>query len=178
MLKHLAEAHPGSVSMLSQQYRMNHEICNLSNEIVYEGALKCADAEVANRRLDLPGFPDNMNEPDRFSWLSVSVDPQYPVVFLDTDSRSSQLATESFVSLERTTGRSGSGSIVNDTEAGLVRKVVTSLISCGLAASSIGVICPFRAQVSSVLGFRHVHDTNGLRSTSESSYASSMSTLM
>jgi DNA replication ATP-dependent helicase Dna2 len=154
MLKHLAEAHPGAVARLSHQYRMNHEICNLSNDIVYGGALKCADEEVARRQLDLPGFPENMTEPDRFSWVCSAVDPQHPVVFLDTDSRKSQVTTENvFVSLERTTGRNGSGSVVNDTEASIVRKVVTCLMSCGLAASSIGIICPFRAQVSEAIDF-------------------------
>lgn len=36
---------------------------------------------------------------------------------------------------------------MNDAEAEIVQTVVNSMLSCGLEASSIGLICPFRAQV-------------------------------
>jgi DNA replication ATP-dependent helicase Dna2 len=147
MLKRLAEAHPNSVAMLSYQYRMNQEICTLSNEVAYGGALKCADESVAHRKLALPGFPENVMVAKPQSWLLRAVDPDFPVIFVDTDAQRSRAMDGTLVSLERTTGRNGGGSIVNDTEVGVVQTVVKSLLSCGLAASSIGLICPFRAQV-------------------------------
>lgn len=153
MLKHLAEAHPSAVAMLSHQYRMNRQICTLSNEIVYGGALKCANDAVAHQQLDLPGFPENIHtNHGACLWLSKAVHPQHPVIFLNTDSHITSGSTESaFASLERTTGLSSGGSIVNDTEVEIVRKVVEGLVSCGLAPSKIGVICPFRAQVSEMI---------------------------
>jgi hypothetical protein len=47
--------------------------------------------------------------------------------------------------LERSSGRGGS--IVDDTEAVLVTKVVDSLVKCGLPPSSVGEACPFRTQL-------------------------------
>jgi len=40
LLKYLAEAQPDSVAKLSYQYRMNSEIWQLSNDIIYAGLLK------------------------------------------------------------------------------------------------------------------------------------------
>jgi DNA replication ATP-dependent helicase Dna2 len=147
MLKRLAEAHPTSVAMLSYQYRMNHEICALSNEVAYGGALKCADESVAHRKLDLPGYPENVSVVDPQPWLVQVVNPDFPVIFIDTDAQRSRAMDGTLVSLERTTGRNGGGSIVNDTEVRIVQTVVSSLLSCGMEASNIGLICPFRAQV-------------------------------
>jgi DNA replication ATP-dependent helicase Dna2 len=147
MLKRLAEAHPTAVAMLSYQYRMNREICTLSNEVAYGGALKCADESVAHRKLDLPGFPENVSVADPPTWLLRALDPDYPVIFVDTDTRRSRAIDGTLASLERTSGRNGGGSIVNDIEVEIVQTVVKSMISCGLEAASIGLICPFRAQV-------------------------------
>src|SRR3569623_617241 len=150
MLKRLAEAHPSSVAKLSHQYRMNKDICALSNEIVYAGSLKCADDVVGGRRLDLPGYPENLppsvlHDP----WLSATLNPAIPVVFIDTDRLCTESDNDTLHCLERLTGRAGGGggSVMNDTEASIVQKVVGGLLMCGLTSSSIGVICPFRAQV-------------------------------
>lgn len=53
LFKRLCEAHPQAVASLTHQYRMNSEIMCLSNNLVYEGQLKCGSEEVANRRLEI-----------------------------------------------------------------------------------------------------------------------------
>lgn len=154
LLKHLAEAQPDSVAKLTYQYRMNAEICQISNDMIYGGLMKCANESVSARCLDLPGFPENVPEsistivPSN-AWLKQAVDPSNPVVFVNTDADGVDSASRPvFQSLERRLGGHGSGgSLVNDSEAALVRIVVGSLISCGLAKSDVGVICPFRSQV-------------------------------
>jgi DNA replication ATP-dependent helicase Dna2 len=49
----LSEAHPESVVDLSMQYRMNEDIMCLSNELIYEGRLKCGSEEVMMQGLKL-----------------------------------------------------------------------------------------------------------------------------
>jgi DNA replication ATP-dependent helicase Dna2 len=153
MLKRLAEKHADSVAQLTYQYRMHEDICQLSNDLVYGGKLKCANDHVRRRKLDLQGFPENIPcgaQVSSMEWLTRVVDPSESVVFVDTDkigSEGGSAPRDSFQSLERTSGRGIGGAIVNDTEASLVRDIVGGLLSCGLDASSIGLICPFRAQV-------------------------------
>jgi DNA replication ATP-dependent helicase Dna2 len=154
MLKRLAEQHPNAVAQLTFQYRMHEDICQLSNDIIYGGSLRCGNDEVRRRKLDLPGFPENMGNQGitpTGQWLVDVVDPNHPVIFMDTDKlRSSSAECDGMNPLERSVGLRNGGSIVNDSEALLVQLVVGNLIDCGLHASSVGVISPFRAQVSAV----------------------------
>lgn len=169
MLKRLADKHPSSVAQLALQYRMHGAICQLSNDIVYAGKLKCANKDIETRLLDLSGFPaavfNNVNGDPVSSWMTKAIDPARPVVFLDTDriqrkntpKKPNGAESQTFTaSLERTTGKNGKGNIVNDTEAMLVRQVLHALMECGLEPSKIGVICPFRSQVRVAFSTRHV----------------------
>ena len=131
---------------------MHKDICQLSNDIVYQGKLKCANESVATRKLTLQGFPENLVSPVNegpFDWLRKTIDPSTAVAFVDTDTfdKDMNVPTGSILPLESSTSRRESGSVVNETEASIVQTVVGGLISCGLDASSIGVICPFRAQI-------------------------------
>lgn len=138
MLKLLADAHPDIVAKLSYQYRMNEEIAQLSNDLVYDGALKCANDMVRNQVLSLTAFPESIQT----EWLRHALEPSSPVVFVNTDYNDGS-GTTYFQSLERTVG----GKIINYSEVQLVRQIVRSLMCCGIDAGDIGVICPFRAQV-------------------------------
>jgi len=53
LFRMLSEAHPQSVVDLSMQYRMNEDIMCLSNELIYEGRLKCGNEEVGKKGLVL-----------------------------------------------------------------------------------------------------------------------------
>jgi len=163
MLKRLADKHPWSVAQLTLQYRMHGSICQLSNDIVYGGKLRCANKDVETRLLDLPCYPSAIFShvvglDPTSCWVIRAIDPSKPVVFLDTDSiqrkntprkPTSSGNPDTFTpGLERTTGKNGRGNIVNDTEAVLTRQVIHALMECGLESDKIGVICPFRSQVS------------------------------
>jgi DNA replication ATP-dependent helicase Dna2 len=153
MLKHLADQHSDSIAQLTYQYRMHEDICQLSNDLVYNGKLKCANDEVRWRRLELSGFPENIpcvNQAAPGEWLIRAIDPSAPVVFVNTDKIGTTTDTneaDSIIPHERTSGGGNHGSSVNEMEVEVVRLLVGGLLGCGLDASSIGVICPFRAQV-------------------------------
>ena len=140
MLKRLAEAHPDHVVQLTHQYRMAEDICQLSNDIVYHGKLKCANDTVRRQQLVLRGYPGNV------AGIFIHVlDPRKTVVFLDTDQHKN--GSQEIVKLESNVDRQEGGSLVNRTEATLVGRIVDSLLSCGVDPSSIGIICPFNAQL-------------------------------
>ena len=163
MLKRLADAFPESIAPLTYQYRMNAEICQLSSDAVYDGKLKCANAQVGSQLLELTNFPGFLPRPSStldIPWLSDVLDPTRSVVFMDTDKLKSDALTDKedtrqdshlgstlMDALEEKIGRRHDGKIVNRTEATLVRFLINGLVSVGLNANEIGVICPFRAQV-------------------------------
>ena len=85
------------------------------------------------------------------TWLEGAVDPDQPVVFLDTDPLPCSWqgpGRVNFKGLESNGATRGAGGPVNDSEAFIVQKLVARLASHGVEHSSIGVITPFRSQVS------------------------------
>lgn len=148
MLKRLADRHPESVAQLTLQYRMNEDICLLSNILVYKGALKCADDSIRKRKLSLPGFPLKLKSIVRpgnngVGWLLPVLNPNKNVVFVNTDYIGQNL--ESCVT-NRDSGIAGGG-VINDTEIEVAKVIIHGMLVCGLDATSIGVIGPYRAQV-------------------------------
>ncbi len=83
-----------------------------------------------------------MHNPRDKPWIEHAINPNQPVVFLDTDSKGW---------LEADGISSGAGGPVNTSEASMVQSLVLSLSGGGINGSSIGVITPFRSQVSCLL---------------------------
>jgi len=150
LMKQLAETHQSSVVQLTQQYRMHEDICTLSNDIVYKGKMKCASEAIARQRLSLPR---QILDPNMAEWVKEALDPNRAVIFINTDGTDGAA-----MELEGKSGKGKGGSIVNPREAEVVERVASCLTSCGVEATSIGVICPFRAQVCSCeLSIRLAH---------------------
>jgi DNA replication ATP-dependent helicase Dna2 len=164
MLKRLADKHPDCVSQLTYQYRMHEDICQLSNDVVYKGKLKCADDSVAKKVLRLDHFPlalENGGNEESLLWLVKAIDPSNAVTFLDTDTinnRYNNSEEKSACFFESSNNRRSGGSIVNETEAFIVKSLVKGLLACGLDASSIGVISPFRAQLRLLDEHESIHN--------------------
>lgn len=157
----LSEQHPQAIASLTHQYRMNKHIMLLSNTLVYENRLRCANEQVANKSLDIPSMDtlwkhchdihssvkssdDRCSGPEgNICWLGKVADPERSVVFVDTDDVP---AHEIHVG----------NTIRNPTEALFVRQLTEALISGGIAEDDIGIISVYRAQLK-VLSrlFRH-----------------------
>ncbi|KAH9525419.1 Tripartite DNA replication factor [Bulinus truncatus] len=71
----------GAVYDLNLQYRMNRIIMELSNKLVYQGKLECANLEVAEQNLDL-----DVTTLESTPWMKEALSPllEKSVVFLDT----------------------------------------------------------------------------------------------
>lgn len=159
LLLQLAEKHPLSVAPLTHQYRMCEDICKLSSYLVYGGRLKCGSEKVRNQKLEVRGFPDRLppaakDDISLWQWMNLTLDPENPVVFVDTDNIGSKQISQSDeskrerIALEVKQGGRKGGAVTNPTEATLVRYICHGLLSVGVSPESIGMISPFRAQVS------------------------------
>ena len=97
LFKHLCQAHPQAVCTLKTQYRMNKDITNLANHLIYDYRLKPGNTKISNGRLSLQNVEEyisklhseasNSNGKCRRSgqcWLDVVLSPK-SVLFLDTD---------------------------------------------------------------------------------------------
>ena len=72
-----------------------------------------------------------------YTWLLQVLDPQSPVLFLDTDCLPAP---------EVRNGRN----VLNKIEADLVATLAHGLIKCGLGSNDIGVISPYKQQLKAI----------------------------
>ena len=106
---------------------MNEEICAIPRAMWYDNDLKPATKQVASSRLALLQ-PLPSGDP-----LAGILDPQVPVVFVNVP-----------------WAGGADGPRTNRREAELVRDIVLRYQQAGLSLESLGVIAPFRAQVSTI----------------------------
>ncbi|WP_137288581.1 AAA domain-containing protein [Natronorubrum halophilum] len=127
LFERLVDLHPDAGVMLDRQYRMNQRIQVFASTEFYDGELRPATPEVAGRTLDdLEGVSRN-DLPDIL---------QDPVTFVDVE---------------------GDGGRYTDSEeAARIADLIESYEAAGLDRTDIGVIAPFRAQVSEISS--HVSD--------------------
>jgi DNA replication ATP-dependent helicase Dna2 len=100
--------------------------------------LKCGNELVKNGTLQLKHYPlqqSVLNGSADGAWINYCIAPSNPVVFIDTDGLGK--------------GLEGVGP-VNQVESVITARLVTALSTAGLDASSIGIITPFRSQVSTL----------------------------
>ena len=127
-------------TIMHSVFTYNFAVVNIFT-LAYKGLLTCGNDQIRHQRLSLklPNNNLNMIGPADRPWIKRAIDPNHPVVFLDTDGKGW---------LESDGTRNGAGGPINDCEASIVEKLVLSLSMCGVESSSIGVITPFRSQVS------------------------------
>jgi DNA replication ATP-dependent helicase Dna2 len=120
LFQRLIETYPEAGVLLDRQYRMAQRIQWFSSERFYEGKLRPATPEVAGRSLVDLG----VNTDD------LPVDLRDRVCYRDPDGR--QVGN------------------TNPREADAVVEVVEAYLGAGVAPEDVGVIAPFRAQVSEI----------------------------
>ncbi|XP_078361987.1 DNA replication ATP-dependent helicase/nuclease DNA2-like isoform X2 [Oculina patagonica] len=153
LFKRLSERHPHAVISLEHQYRMNQDIMELSNTLIYEHRLKCGTQCVASAVLELPDWDElvayvkDSTSGVTDNWLLDALVPSRPVVFLDTDGvPAPENRAEHLVS--------------NETEALLVHQLACALLKAGLKPSSLGIISPYRHQLKLITQVFHSSKQN------------------
>ncbi|GAN02316.1 DNA helicase [Mucor ambiguus] len=139
----LAEARPESISYLEYQYRMNRDIMDVSNTLIYDGKLKCGNHQVASRTLQLPLLDVGLEFMHKHSqcqssndcWLSSVLDPRRRVVFVNTDE------------MKCKESRPLGSFLQNEGEAQLIQQVVETLLMSGLDQDDLAVISVYRSQL-------------------------------
>ncbi|MWV40689.1 AAA domain-containing protein [Natrialba sp. INN-245] len=121
LFERLVERYPDAGVMLDRQYRMNQRIQAFASREFYDGQLRPATPDVAGRTLE--DLEDVSRE------------------VLPADLRDSV----AFVGVEGDDGR-----YTDDEEAARIAEIVRAYEEAGLERSEIGVIAPFRAQVSTI----------------------------
>ncbi|GFQ81442.1 DNA-binding protein SMUBP-2, partial [Trichonephila clavata] len=129
MMQRLLNVHgDGIKKLLSTQFRMNELIMQFSSEQFYENKL-VADETVCSSVLS------NLSGVDATDMTSK------PLMLIDTSGCAL-----------RDQRMDGNGSFGNEGEAGLVAIHIEQLVRCGLKASSIAVITPYKYQVDLIRG--------------------------
>ncbi|SFC45667.1 DNA replication ATP-dependent helicase Dna2 [Halobiforma haloterrestris] len=121
LFERLVDLHPEAGVMLDRQYRMNQRIQAFASQEFYDGKLRPAEPEVAARTLDDLEGVARADLPEGL---------RDPV---------------SFVGVEGDGGRYTDGE-----EAARIADLIDAYEAAGLDRSEIGVIAPFRAQVSEI----------------------------
>jgi DNA replication ATP-dependent helicase Dna2 len=103
-------------TMLDETYRMNAELTAWPSAQFYEGLLRSSGA-ATRRRIVYP------TSPVRFADI---LDPAEPKVFVDLKHRNATTRSHA--------------------EASLVADLIVTLLECGVPATEIGVVAPYRAQ--------------------------------
>ena len=124
---------------LTIQYRMNSEIMRISNELTYNGVLKCANLDVLTQTLS----PKDLSFLNQNNWISqvMASDLNKSVLFIDTDA------------IPAPEVRDIKGKVFNQFEAKIVEIIVKNFLKYfDIRAQQIGVISPYQRQV------RHIRE--------------------
>lgn len=132
LFERMMECYPDHSSFLQVQYRMNEKIMAFSNWKFYQGRL-VAHPSVAQRTLSQLGI----SLCDGLCWSKV-VDPELPVLFLDTILCSNKGEKQ----------LPGSTSYYNPLEARIVKEVVGDFLMMKIPEDWIGVVTPYDDQVN------------------------------
>ncbi|XP_045539294.1 DNA replication ATP-dependent helicase/nuclease DNA2 [Papilio machaon] len=122
-----------ATSTLRLQYRMNQPLTDLANSIAYSDRLKCANKTVADASI-LINIQVSQVHSDSWILTACSPEPKYAAIFVNL---------ENIVSKEKDQKTTS-----NWDETCLVLAIVEAMKLGGVSSTDIGVIAPYRDQVS------------------------------
>jgi DNA replication ATP-dependent helicase Dna2 len=134
LFERLAKANPSNVHLLQQQFRMNEKLIEYSNKQFYDKKLSSFNDEIKKQTLSiLPNYVGNYREIQNSSIY----DPDYPLIFVSVK------------------GNFQHKKKINAEEAKIVSLIVSNFLKLGLNIEQLGVICPYRGQVSEIRRLVH-----------------------
>ncbi|KAI1004506.1 DNA replication ATP-dependent helicase/nuclease [Podosphaera aphanis] len=155
LFKLLSDTHPRSVVYLEHQYRMCEDVMTLSNQLIYDGRLKCGSQEVAQREISIPNMdnlrlhhfsPSTLSQSERSICLGSKRNKCWLHDLINAKTKVSFINTDPLVPISREEAKGNR--IVNPAEAKICTKLVQTLLSVGVPASCIGVMTLYRSQLA------------------------------
>ena len=129
LFERLAESNPGSIHLLTHQFRMNEKLVEFSNNRFYDNKLKSFDNLVKFQNLlELSNYKGDYS---KFSCPEI-YDPKHPLIFVPVQ------------------GIFNHEKKYNNEEAKVVSDIITNFLKLGLTSDQIGIICPYRGQVAEI----------------------------
>lgn len=125
----LNDAYPQHVVELTNQYRMNEDIMTISNELIYDGRLKCGTEDVAKSEL-LVQCPAECSE-----WIREVMKPVRKVTFVDYDG------------LDSIREYKNGDQIENPGECELISQLIETMIDSGVNVKDIGLMSFYNGQL-------------------------------
>ncbi|XP_045503688.1 DNA replication ATP-dependent helicase/nuclease DNA2 [Colias croceus] len=120
-----------STSTLRLQYRMNQALVDIANKVAYNQRLKCANQNVAESKMSI----DEKKISSSMPWIQIAC---------STENDDAAI----FFNMEATKIKQVHKALTNIDEACVVYALVDALIEGGVKNSDIGIIAPYRDQVS------------------------------
>ncbi|XP_068159372.1 DNA replication ATP-dependent helicase/nuclease DNA2 [Drosophila tropicalis] len=165
-----------TTAVLTLQYRMNRTITRLANQLTYGQALKCADDQVANARLQLQ---ESLPATSKWVHRALQSHLEQAVILMDTQdcsercqvyAKGSKKLGETCLSIEQHYGEGLSedtkrskrrqSKYTNYCEAAIVMHLLRQLLAIGYDPNRLGVIAPYRAQVELLRKLGNALDQN------------------
>ena len=154
LFEKLSKIHYNSLITLTIQYRMNDEIMNLCNHLIYNNIMSCDNKLISNARLELSESYQMINDND---WLGVCVGNKQSVIFLNTDPLFANVINErneeSFIDeddFNETNEKNKSNQFTcnsNEKEIEIIRLISWQLRKLKYNLNKLGIISPYRMQV-------------------------------
>lgn len=128
----LNDSHPENVIELTNQYRMCADIMSLSNELIYDGRLKCGSEVVAAQKLIIPNITEL---PIAGTYVERLLEPERRVIFVNED----EVPTIHEIS--------SNDKIENPGEAKVINTLIKTMLAGGINQEDIGVMSFYKAQM-------------------------------
>jgi len=129
LFERLVNVDPSNIHLLQQQFRMNEKLIEYPNKEFYNGKLSSFNDEIKKQNLSmLPNFVGDYNEIQN----SNIYDPNNPLIFVPVQ------------------GIFQHKKKINKEEAKVISLIVSNFLKLGLNIDQLGIICPYRGQVSEI----------------------------
>ena len=129
LFRRLCELHLKNVIVMKKQYRMNRDICKLSNSVAYSGLLQHGSCAIKDSVIE---YPEDKKAP--FPWINEVKLPWRSVIFVNIDNLLKKTMPQDLSTMKTK----------NFYEAAIIKGLVVAFIDSGIKRKDIAVVSPIQ----------------------------------